>query len=73
MVNTSASALNKRCHLTNFICQRLGIKSTSDQYLANYMKSNLEVPPISFECVMKVSGLIEQMGKQQLKQRKEKE
>lgn len=54
------------------ICQRLGIESPSSQYLALYMKLNQEVPPISFECVMKVSGLIEQMGKQHIKPRKEK-
>ncbi len=59
--------------ISYLICQRLGIESPSSQYLAFYMKLNQEVPPISFECVMKVSGLIEQMGKQYLKQRKEKE
>lgn len=59
--------------ISYLLCKRLGIESTSEQYLALYMKANQEVPPISFECVMKVSGLIEQMGKQYLKQRKEKE
>ena len=59
--------------ISYLICKRLGIESTSEQYLALYMKVNQEVPAISFECVMKVSGLIEQMGKQYLKQRKEKE
>ena len=59
--------------ISYLICKRLGIESTSDQYLAHYMNHNQEVPQISFECVMKVSGLIEQMGKQHLKPRKEKE
>jgi len=55
------------------ICKRLGIESPSYQYLALYMKLNKEVPRISFECLMKVSGLIEQMGRQHLKPRKDKE
>lgn len=59
--------------ISYLICKRLGIESTSDQYLALYMKLNQEVPSISFECVMKVSGLIEQMGNQHLKPRKDKE
>ena len=55
------------------ICERLGIKNPSDEYLAGYMGKNQEVPDISLECVMKVAGLIEQMGRQRLKPRKEME
>jgi len=55
------------------ICERLGIKNPSDEYLAGYMGKNEEVPSISLECVMKAAGLIEQMGRQRLKPRKEKE
>lgn len=54
------------------ICKRLGIKNPSEEYLAGYMGKNQEVPNISLECVMKVAGLIEQMGRQRLKLRKEK-
>ncbi len=52
------------------VCRRLGIDPKSEEYLSGYVKSDGEVPPISLECVMKVAGLIEQMGKQKLKQRK---
>jgi len=59
--------------VTYLICKRLGIKNPSEEYLAGYMGKNQEVPNISLECVMKAAGLIEQMGRQRLKPRKEKE
>jgi len=31
--------------------------------LAGYVKENKEIPKISLECIMKVAGLIEKMGK----------
>jgi IrrE N-terminal-like domain len=60
------------CHL---VCERLGIVNPSAKYLANYLKENEEgdVPAISFERVMASAGLIEQMGCERLKPRKEKE
>ncbi len=58
------------CYL---VCTRLGIDNPSDEYLAGFMKANEETPPISLECVMKAAGLIEQMGRQRLKPRKEKQ
>jgi hypothetical protein len=51
------------------ICERLGIESPSAAYLAGYLKDK-EPPEISLECVMKSTGLIEQMGQKRLKQRK---
>ena len=53
-----------------FVCKRLGIDSPSDEYLADYLEKNQEVPNISLECVMKAAGLIEQMGKRRLKPRR---
>jgi len=58
------------CYL---VCNRLGIDNPSDQYLAGYLVPGQDVPPISLECVMKTAGLIEQMGRQLLKPRKDKE
>lgn len=58
------------CYL---VCTRLGIDNPSDEYLACFMKANKETLPISLECVMKAAGLIEQMGRQRLKPRKEKQ
>ncbi len=59
------------CYL---VCKRLGIVNPSATYLANYLKENEEgdVPAISFERVMASAGLIEQMGSERLKPRKEK-
>lgn len=57
------------CYL---VCNRLGIDNPSDQYLAGYLVPGQDVPPISLECVMKTAGLIEQMGRQLLKPRKDK-
>jgi hypothetical protein len=59
--------------VTYLICTRLGIDNPSGEYLAGYVKANQEIPGISIECVMKASGLIEQMGRKLLKPRKEKE
>jgi antirestriction protein ArdC len=54
------------------VCTRLGIDNPSEQYLAGYIKDQEHIPPISLECVMKTAGLIEKMGKEILKPRKEK-
>jgi hypothetical protein len=53
------------------VCRRIGIDNPSDQYLAGYLSEKSEVPPISLECVMAASGLIEKMGRERLKPRKE--
>lgn len=58
------------CYL---VCTRLGIDNPSDEYLAGYLGQNSETPLISLECVMKAAGLVEQMGRERLKLRKEKE
>ncbi len=58
------------CYL---LCRRLGIDNPSAEYLSGYVKNHKETPAISLECVMKSAGLIEQMGRERLKPRKEKE
>ena len=58
------------CYL---LCQRLGINNPSAEYLAQYMGKHKETPAISLECVIKSAGLIEQMGHERLKPRKETE
>jgi hypothetical protein len=57
--------------ISYLICGRLGIDNPSEEYLANYVKKQDDVPSISLECVMKASGLIENMGKGLLKKRKD--
>ena len=56
------------CYL---LCRRLGIDNPSAEYLSGYVKNHQETPRISLECVMKSAGLIEQMGRECLKTRKE--
>jgi hypothetical protein len=53
------------------VCGRAVIDTPSDQYLAEYLEHNQKVPDISLECVMSASGLIEKMGLERLKPRKE--
>lgn len=55
------------------LCSRIGIDSPSDEYLAGYLKENAETPTMSLDCVLKASGLIEQMGRERLKPRKKTE
>lgn len=52
------------------VCARLGIDNPSEAYLFGYMQKNREIPPISFDSVMKASALIEQMGRETMKPRK---
>jgi hypothetical protein len=60
------------CYL---VCCRLKIDTPSHEYLAGYMNRNGNgvIPAISLDCVMRVAGLIEQMGRERLKLRKLKE
>ena len=55
------------------VCQRLGIDNPSEKYLSGYLRNGAETPSIRLECVMKSSGLIEQMSRTRLKLRKERE
>jgi hypothetical protein len=58
------------CYL---VCKRSGMVNPSEEYLAGYIRNNEQTPSISLECVMKAAGLIEQMGRERLNLRKEKE
>jgi hypothetical protein len=52
------------------VCTRLGIETTSDEYLAGYVRRCPETPRISLDRVMKSVWLIEQMGRTSLGLRK---
>jgi hypothetical protein len=54
------------CYL---VCSRLGIESSSAQYLASYVQEHEQTPSISLDCIMKAAGLIEQMGRERMKPR----
>jgi len=55
------------CYL---VCTRLGVDNPSEQYLAEYVRGCNATPPISLDCVMRSSWLIEQMGRKRLPMRK---
>ena len=44
------------------VCKRIGLKTTSEAYLSNYISNHKKIPPISFDTILTVSGYIEQMG-----------
>lgn len=57
------------------VCKRLGIETPSDEYLNGYLNgrdgSDAEIPSISLDRVVVVSGMIESMGKRLLTKHKE--
>jgi hypothetical protein len=58
--------------ISYLVCTRLGLETTSAEYLAGYVRKYEVTPPISFDRVMKSSWLIEQMGKDKLPLRKDR-
>ncbi|MBK7442541.1 MAG: hypothetical protein IPI65_13565 [Bacteroidetes bacterium] len=44
------------------VCNRMGLETSSDSYLANYIKKNQPLPNISLDTILTVSNYIEQMG-----------
>jgi uncharacterized protein DUF955 len=52
------------------ICGRLGIATRSAEYLSSFIKEHSETPWISLDCVLKTAGLIDQMGRERLKPRR---
>jgi len=58
------------CYL---LCKRLDIDNPSAEYLSDYVKAHAQTPKISLEVVIKSAGLIEQMGRDRLKPRRETE
>lgn len=53
------------------VCERIGIKNPSQQYLSQYLDKNNEVPNISIDTVLKAAGLIESMIQGSKEPRKE--
>lgn len=54
------------------VCKRIGLETTSDEYLSNYMVRNEFIPKISFETVISVAAYIEQMTEFGFKPKKPK-
>jgi hypothetical protein len=56
--------------VSHLVCTRLGLATTSAQYLGMYTKENSMIPEISLDTVLKVAGYVESLGRKQLKPRK---
>lgn len=54
------------CYL---VCERAGISNPSEEYLADYLGTNENVPSISLDCIMRAVGLIGEMGQKRFKPR----
>ncbi len=54
------------CYL---VCRRAGIENHSEAYLSSFLDGKGEIPSISIDTVLKVAGLIEQMGRTSMKPR----
>ena len=54
------------------VCKRFGLKTTSEQYLSNYLSTDFTLPPLSLNTILNVSGYIEQMSSRQFKSRMKK-
>ena len=57
--------------ISYLVCGRAGIATPSDTYLAGYLEKSRFIPQISLDCVLKVAGQIEAMGKRKLPPRKD--
>ena len=56
--------------VASLVCGRLGMDTPSADYLSGYIKHHHEIPDISLDCVLKVAGLIEEMGSRRMTVRK---
>ena len=54
------------------VCKRLGLKTTSEAYLSSYINNHNNMPTISLDTILTVSGYIEQMGTVQFKSKMKK-
>lgn len=53
------------------VCERMGIKNPSAEYLSGYLDKNDKIPNISIDTVLKAVGMIESMIKSKKQPRKE--
>jgi len=58
--------------ITYLVCNRLGLETSSHEYLSGYIEKDSELPDISLENILIVSGYIEQMKEKYFKPRKPK-
>jgi len=44
------------------VCKRIGLETTSEAYLSNYISKHSQIPPISFDSILTISLHIEKMS-----------
>jgi hypothetical protein len=52
--------------ISYLVCTRIGIETPSAEYVAGYLSDNRQMPRISLDAVVKVAGLLHQMGQSKL-------
>jgi hypothetical protein len=57
--------------ISYLVCTRLGIETPSAEYVAGYLNEKGKMPVISVDTVVKIAGLIQQMGKSTMPLRKD--
>lgn len=58
--------------ISYLVCKRMGLETTSESYLSSYIDNNKEMPPISLDVILTVSGYIEQLGQPNFRPKKRK-
>jgi hypothetical protein len=58
--------------ISYLVCGRNGLITSSDAYLSDYIKTKQEIPLISMDVILTVSGYIESLGKPGFKPKKKK-
>lgn len=48
--------------ISYLVCKRAGLETSSESYLSDYIKNRNEMPPVSLDTILTVSGYIEQMS-----------
>jgi hypothetical protein len=59
--------------ISYLVCARQGIETPSAEYIAGYLSEKGKMPQISVDAVVKIAGLIQQMGKSKMPLRKDNE
>lgn len=54
------------------VCKRVGLQTTSESYLSNFINNHKEIPPISVDTILTASGYIERMGTNVFRSRQKK-
>jgi hypothetical protein len=57
--------------ISYLVCARQGIETPSAEYIAGYLSEKGKMPQISVDAVVKIAGLIQQMGKSKMPLRKD--